>query len=70
MRTAATTIALAAGLASVLALTGATSSSAQVRAGAEAETGYAASYCTPPNAHSSDEQRVYCEGWRAVRKGW
>jgi hypothetical protein len=42
---------------------------AQVRTGAE-ETGYRSSYCVPPSGESLEEQRIYCEGWRAVRKGW
>jgi hypothetical protein len=27
-------------------------------------------YCLPTTVDSSDEQKVYCEGWRAFRKGW
>ena len=61
---------LVAGLLGLLALSGAPSSFAQVRTRAETENGYRSSYCVPPSGESLDEQRVYCEGWRAVRKGW
>jgi hypothetical protein len=27
-------------------------------------------YCAPIKADSSDDQKVYCEGWRVIRKGW
>jgi hypothetical protein len=60
--------ALVAGLLGPLALSGASSSFAQVRT--ETETGYRSSYCVPPSGESSQQQQVFCEGWRAVRKGW
>jgi hypothetical protein len=70
MTTTVARFALVAGLLGLLALTGVFSSFTQVRAGAEMETGYRSSYCVPPRGESLEEQRVYCEGWRAVRKGW
>jgi len=70
MRTAALH-AVTAGLASLLALTGATFSSAQLRTRAEADNGYTARSCMPTNARdSADDLAAYCEGWRAVRKGF
>jgi hypothetical protein len=57
-----------AGLASLLALSTATSSFAQ--SGTAMENGYPSHYCLPTTVDSSDEQKVYCEGWRAFRKGW
>jgi hypothetical protein len=27
-------------------------------------------YCVPTTVDSSDEQKLYWEGWRAFRKGW
>jgi hypothetical protein len=57
-----------AGLASLLALTAATPSFAQIRTAME--NGYPSHYCLPTTVDSSDEQKVYCEGWRAIRKGW
>jgi hypothetical protein len=62
--------ALFAGLLGLLALTGMPRSFAQARTGTETETGYRSSYCVPPSGESLEEQRVYCEGWRAVRRGW
>jgi hypothetical protein len=56
-----------AGLASLLALTAATSSFAQSRA---INNDDPFRYCVPTTIDSSDEQKVYCEGWRAFRKGW
>jgi hypothetical protein len=70
MTTTVARFALVAGLLGLLALTGVFSSFTQVRAGAEMETGYRSSYCVPPRGESLEEQLVYCEGWRAVRKGW
>jgi hypothetical protein len=32
--------------------------------------GYPTHYCAPIAADSSDDQKVYCEGWRVIRKGW
>ena len=58
-----------AGLATLLALITATPSFAQTRPGTVA-SGYPSHYCLPTTADSSDEQKVYCEGWRAFRKGW
>jgi hypothetical protein len=69
MTTTVARFALVAGLLGLLALTGMPRSFAQVRTGAE-ETGYRSSYCVPPSGESLEEQRIYCEGWRAVRKGW
>ena len=31
--------------------------------------GHPSHYCLPTTVDSSDEQKVYCEGWRAFRKG-
>jgi hypothetical protein len=70
MTTTVARFALVAGLLGLLALTGVSSSFAQARTGTETETGYRSSYCVPPSRESLEEQRVYCEGWRAVRKGW
>jgi hypothetical protein len=70
MTTTVARFALVAGLLGLLALTGMPRSFAQVRTGADVETGYSSSYCVPPSGGSLEEQRVYCEGWRAVRKGW
>ena len=56
-----------AGLASLLALTAATPSFAQSRA---INNDDPIRYCVPTTVESSDEQKVYCEGWRAFRKGW
>jgi hypothetical protein len=70
MKTLAMQIAVTAGLAGVLALTGATPSFAQIGTGTEVENGYPSQYCVPPQADSTDEQKVYCEGWQAIRKGW
>jgi hypothetical protein len=70
MTTTVARFALVAGLLGLLTLTGAPLSFAQVRTGAEIETGYRSSYCVPPSGESLEEQRIYCEGWRAVRKGW
>jgi hypothetical protein len=57
-----------AGLATLLALTTASPSFAQSRTAME--NGYPSHYCLPTTVDSSDEQKVYCEGWRAFRKGW
>jgi hypothetical protein len=54
-----------AGLASFLALSAATSSFAQPGTG-ELDNG-SSYYCAPKNP---DDQKVYCEGWRLIRKGW
>jgi hypothetical protein len=32
--------------------------------------GHPSHYCLPTTVDSSDEHKVYCEGWRAFRKGW
>jgi hypothetical protein len=56
-----------AGLVSLLALSAATSSFAQGRP-IHADDPFL--YCLPTTVDSSDEQKVYCEGWRAFRKGW
>jgi hypothetical protein len=56
-----------AGLVSLLALSAATSSFAQSRA-IHGDDPFR--YCLPTTVDSSDEQKVYCEGWRAFRKGW
>jgi hypothetical protein len=70
MTTTVARLALVAGLLGLLTLTGMPRSFAQVRTGAETETGYGSGYCVPPSGESLEEQRTYCEGWRAVRKGW
>jgi hypothetical protein len=70
MTTTVARFALVTGLLGLLTLTGMPCSFAQVRTGAEIETGYRSSYCVPPSGESLEEQRIYCEGWRAVRKGW
>jgi hypothetical protein len=57
-----------AGLASLLALITATPSFAQSRTAME--NGYPSHYCLPTTVDNSYEQKVYCEGWRAFRKGW
>jgi hypothetical protein len=54
-------------LASLLALSTATSSFAQNRAIHDDDP---FRYCLPTTVDSSDEQKVYCEGWRAFRRGW
>ena len=56
-----------AGLVSLLALSAATSSFAQSRA---IHSDDPFRFCLPTTVDSSDEQKVYCEGWRALRKGW
>ena len=70
MTTTVARFALAAGLVGLLAVSRVPSSFAQVQTAAEMETGYRSSYCVPPSGESLEEQRIYCEGWRAVRKGW
>jgi hypothetical protein len=70
MKTAAMQYAVTVGVAGVLALTGATPSFGQIRTGTEGGNGYTFQYCVPPKEDSSDAQRVYCEGWRVIRKGW
>jgi hypothetical protein len=57
-----------AGLATLLALATASPSFAQSRTAME--NGYPSHYCLPTTIDSSDDQKVYCEGWRAFRKGW
>jgi hypothetical protein len=57
-----------AGLASLLALFTATQSFAQSRT--TMPDGYPSHYCLPTTVDSSDEQKVYCEGWRGFRKSW
>jgi hypothetical protein len=50
-------------------LAGASSSVAQVQTAMDADNGYPPRYCAPSGV-SSDQQDVYCEGWRIIRKGW
>ena len=57
-----------AGLATLLALITATPSFAQTRT--TMPDGYPSHFCLPTTVDSSDDQKVYCEGWRAFRKGW
>ena len=57
-----------AGLASLLVLTAAGPSFAQSRT--TMPDGHPSHYCLPTTVDSSDEQRVYCEGWRTFRKVW
>ena len=57
-----------AGLASLLALFTATQSFAQSRT--TMPDGYPSHYCLPTTVDSSDEQKVYCEGWRGFRRSW
>ena len=59
-----------AGLLTLLALTATTVFLAQTRAVGATDHGYPAYYCAPIKADSSDDQKVYCEGWRVIRKGW
>ena len=54
-------------LATLLALTAATPSFAQSRT---VPDGHPSHYCLPTTVDSADEQKIYCEGWRAFRKGW
>ena len=65
-----TTATQRAGLVTLLALTAATAFLAQTRAAAATDHGYPAYYCAPINADSSDDPKLYCEGWRVIRKGW
>jgi hypothetical protein len=58
------------GLLTLLALIATTAFLAQPSAAAATDHGYPAYYCVPINADSSDDQKVYCEGWRVIRKGW
>jgi hypothetical protein len=69
MTPAATKIAGTAALAGLLMLAGASSSVAQVQTAMDADNGYPPRYCAPSGV-SSDQQDVYCEGWRIIRKGW
>ena len=57
-----------AGLVGVLALMAATPSFAQSRTAMP--DGHPSHYCLPTTVDSADEQQVYCEGWRAFRRGW
>ena len=34
------------------------------------DSGYPPYHCIPTTVDSSDEQKNYCEGWRAFRRGW
>jgi hypothetical protein len=52
----------------LLALIGVTPSYAQSRTAMP--DGHPSHYCLPTTVDSSGEQKVYCEGWRAFRKGW
>ena len=65
-----TTATLRAGLVTLLALTATTAFPARTRAAAATDHGYPTHYCAPIAADSSDDQKVYCEGWRVIRKGW
>jgi len=65
-----TTATLRAGLVTLLALTATTAFLARTRAAAATEHGYPTYYCAPIKADNSDDQKVYCEGWRVIRKGW
>ena len=65
-----TTATQRAGLLTLLALTATTAFLARTRAAAATEHGYPAYYCAPIKADNSDDQNVYCEGWRVIRKGW
>jgi hypothetical protein len=56
-------------LATVFALHGATPLSAQTRRGADASNDNASRYCMSPYLDDAEEVKLYCEGWRAVRKG-
>ena len=64
-----TTATLRAGLVTVLALTATTTLLTRTTAAAATEHGYPAHYCVPIAADNSDDQKVYCEGWRVIRKG-
>jgi hypothetical protein len=57
-----------AGLVGLLALTVATPSFAQTRTAMP--DGHPSHYCLPTTVGSAEEQKVYCEGWRAFRKDW
>jgi hypothetical protein len=57
-----------AGLIGLLALIAVTPSYAQSRTAMP--DGHPSHYCLPTTVDSSNEQKVYCEGWRAFRKGW
>jgi hypothetical protein len=70
MKAASTNVAVMIGLATVLALTGATSLPAQTRTGVYAGSDNAFRYCMSPNVDDAEELKLYCEGWRAVRRGW
>ena len=65
-----TTATQRAGLLTLLALAATTAFLAQTSAAAATDHGYPAYYCAPIKADSSDDQKVYCEGWRVIRKGW
>ena len=54
----------------MLALTATIAFLAQTTAAGATDHGYPAYYCAPIKADSSDDQKVYCEGWRVIRKGW
>jgi hypothetical protein len=57
-----------AGLIGLLALIAVTPSYAQSRTAMP--DGHPSHYCLPTTVDNSGEQNVYCEGWRAFRKGW
>jgi hypothetical protein len=59
-----------AGLATLLALITATPSFAQARPGTTVDSGYPPYHCIPLKVDGLDELKNYCEGWRAIRKGW
>jgi len=67
---AMTTATLRAGLVTLLALTVTTTLWAPTGAAVSTEHGYPAHYCVPIATDSSDDQKVYCDGWRVIRKGW
>jgi hypothetical protein len=57
-----------AGLVGLLAVMAATPSFAQSRTAMP--DGHPSHYCLPTTVDSAGEHPVYCEGWRAFRKGW
>jgi hypothetical protein len=61
-----TTATQCAGLLTLLALTATIAFLAQTTAAGATDHGYPAYYCAPIKADSSDDQKVYCEGWSAI----
>ena len=43
---------------------------AQTRPGTAVDSGYPPYHCIPLKVDSVDELTNYCEGWRAIRRGW